>query len=98
MENLTTIIVTIVASTGFWSLLTTLIVNRGRKKTAEQKLLIGLARAEIIRQGNEMIKQGAVSVTEYADYEDFCNAYLALGGNGGGEAKFNEVKKKVSLI
>lgn len=97
MDNISTIILAIFASTGFWTFLSTMITNRSKKKSAEQVLLIGLARGEIIRQGNELIERGEISCQEYKDFEDFCNAYLVLGGNGGGKAKYDEVTHAVRI-
>lgn len=99
METVITIVITVVASSGFWNLLQLWIQSRGSKKTAEQTLLTGLARAEIIRLGNEYIEQKEITQLEYAEYCDFCEAYKKLpGGNGGGAHKYEEVKNKVNIV
>lgn len=97
-EVIITIIVAIFASTGFWTFMQTVYQSKSKKNKAERTLLIGLARSEIIRQGNELLDKAEVTHQEYKEYEDFCNAYIELGGNGGGKAKFEEVLKKVSVV
>lgn len=97
-EIIVAIVVAIFASTGFWTFVQTVYQQKSKKNKAERILLIGLARSEIIRQGNELIEKAEVTHQEYKEYEDFCNAYLELGGNGGGKAKYEEVLKKVSIV
>lgn len=97
-EIIVAIVVAIFASTGFWTFMQTVYQSKSKKNKAERTLLIGLARSEIIKQGNDLIERQEIPHQEYKEFEDFCNAYLELGGNGGGKAKYEEVIKKVTIV
>lgn len=97
-EIIVAIVVAIFASTGFWTFVQTVYQSKSKKNKAERTLLIGLARSEIIRQGNELLDKAEVTHQEYKEYEDFCNAYIELGGNGGGWSKYEEVKSNIHII
>ena len=98
MENtVLSIVLAIFASGGFWTFLQTLFQAKSKKNKAERILLLGLARSEIIRQGNELITNQSVSTNDFKEFSEFCDAYIILGGNGGGRQKYEEVKQKVSI-
>lgn len=95
-EIVIAIVVAIFASTGFWTFIQTVYQNKSKKIKAEQILLTGLARAEIIRLANEYIERGTVSTAEYTEFTQFCEAYKKLpGGNGGGAHAYAEFLEKV---
>lgn len=97
-ETILSIILAVFASGGFWTFLQTLFQAKSKKNKAERVLLLGLARSEIIRQGNELINNSPVSTNDYKEFSEFCDAYLVLGGNGGGRQKYEEVKQKVTIV
>lgn len=72
-------VVTVIASSGFW----TYILARITKRGAKDRLLLGLAYDKIVQRGMDYIERGWISKDEY---EDFCNylyqPYIDHGGNG----------------
>lgn len=95
-EIIIAIVVAIFASTGFWTFIQTVYQNKSKSIKAEQILLTGLARAEIIRLANEYIERGTISTAEYNEFTQFCEAYKKLpGGNGGGAHAYAEFLEKV---
>lgn len=95
-EIIITIVVAIFASTGFWTFIQTVYQNKSKSIKAEQILLTGLARSEIIRLANEYIERGTISTAEYTEFTQFCEAYISLpGGNGGGKHAYADFLEKV---
>lgn len=95
-EIILSIVLSIFASTGFWTLMQTIYQNRSKKIKAEQILLTGLARSEIIRLANEYIERGTITTAEYNEFCQFCDAYVSLpGGNGGGKHAYTDFLEKV---
>ena len=89
-EIIIAIIVAIFGSTGFWSWLQ----NRGRKKSAETRLLMGIAYSKIIDRCTEYINRGYVNTDEYHELEHYLfQPYKEMGGNGTAEKLFNDVSK-----
>ena len=89
MEYIITIIVAVFGSTGFW----TWLMSSKKKKSAEQKLLLGLAYSEIIKRCEWAIEKGAISADKYNDLNRYLyEPYKALGGNGTAEKMMNQVK------
>lgn len=95
-EIIIAIVVAIFASTGFWTFIQTVYQNKSKKIKAEQILLTGLARAEIIRLANEYIERETISTAEYNEFCQFCEAYVSLpGGNGGGKHAYADFLERV---
>lgn len=89
-EIIIAIVVAIFGSTGFWSWLQ----NRGRKKSAETRLLMGIAYSKIIDRCTEYINRGYVNTDEYHELEHYLfQPYKEMGGNGTAEKLFNDVSK-----
>jgi len=87
---LTTIIITFIASGGFWNYL----INRKKKPDAITKLLMGLAHTKIISIGAEHIELGSISSELYRDLVYYLyEPYLELGGNGACERIMVQVAK-----
>ena len=78
------LVVAVFGSTGFWSW----VQSRGKKKSAEARLLLGIAYSEIIRRSEHYIHQGYIAVDEYNElnrylyepYRDFNKGVVASGG------------------
>ncbi len=89
-ELIVAIIVAVFGSTGFW----TWLMSRGRKKSDESKLLLGLAYSEIIRRSEAYIERGYVSADEYREINKYLyEPYKSMGGNGTAEKILNEVSR-----
>jgi hypothetical protein len=85
-----TSLVTLGASSGFWAYLQ----HKDRVKSAETRLLMGIAYEQIMTLGGAYIIRGWVTKDEYEGLrKDFYEPYKALGGNGVAERVMNEVEK-----
>lgn len=89
-DIIVTLAVAVFGSTGFWSWLQ----NRGKKKTAEARLLMGLAYSEIIRRSEQYIKRGYITTDEYNELNRYLfEPYREMGGNGTAQKLMAEVQK-----
>ncbi len=93
MDNILQIIITVfgavMASSGFWAF----IQKRRESKDVKTRLLVGLARCQIISLCAHYINKGWISEDEYEDLNDLYIPYREAGGNGSAEHAMNEVKK-----
>ena len=90
IDIIVTLIVAIFGSTGFWSW----IQNRSKKKSAEARLLMGIAYSEIIRRSEHYIKRGYIGTDEYNELNKYLyKPYLDMGGDGTAEKLMGEVKQ-----
>ena len=94
MSTTAQIIVAVIAaafgSTGFWGWMQT----RSRKKSAEARLLMGIAYSKIIDQCTEYLKRGYVETDEYHELEHYLfQPYAEMGGDGTAEKLFNDVSR-----
>lgn len=89
-----TLIVAIFASGGFWSLITYLVQNRDKARTAEEKMLLGLGFKAIKDTCLSLLEQGEVDADEYKDLKHYLfEPYRAMGGDGTAERLIAEVDK-----
>ena len=90
MQLVIAIVTSIGASSGFWAWFT----NRSDKKSATNKLLLGLAHERIISLGMAHIKKKWITKDEYEDFVKYLYApYSEFGGNGLAEKIMNEVSR-----
>jgi len=90
IEIIIAIIAAIFGSTGFWSWLT----NRSKKKSAENRLLMGIAYAWIISMCESYLDKGSVSASEFHELEHYLyQPYAEMGGNGTAAKLFEDVSK-----
>lgn len=87
MEHMTEIIITIVVSvlgsSGLWAC----IQSMSKKKSASEKMLLGLGHAEIFRQAEKYIHREGITVTELDDLIKYLyRPYTEMGGNGTAES------------
>lgn len=88
-DIIVTLAVAVFGSTGFW----TWLQNRGKKKTAEAWLLMGLAYSEIIRRSEQYIKRGYITTDEYNELSRYLfEPYREMGGNGTAQKLMAEVQ------
>ena len=89
-EALVTIIVAVFASTGFWSW----VQSRGRNKSDDSKLLMGLAYSEIIERSESYLARGWISTDEYHELHHYLyEPYERKGGNGTAKRLVDQVAK-----
>lgn len=93
MNHLATIILAIFGSTGFWTLINTLIQARSKRKSAEQKMLLGLGHDKLYYLCKRYIAEGQISADDYDNLRYIYEPYHEMGGNGTGDKLFHEVEK-----
>lgn len=94
MTDLITIIVAVFASSGFWLFVQTVWSTRKKKKSAEDRLLMGIGFSKIADLGMRYIERGYVTREEYNDIDKYLyQPYVEMGGNGTAERIMEQVKK-----
>ncbi len=89
IDIIVTLIVAVFGSTGFW----TWVQTRNKKKSAETRLLLGLAYSEIINRADACISRGWVEVDEYNELDRYLyRPYAEMGGNGTAQKLMGEVR------
>lgn len=87
---LITILCTLLASGGFWALVTKLM----DKKSAKTKMLLGLGHDRIMYLGMKYVEKGQITQGEYENlYKYLYEPYKKMGGNGSAERLMREVDK-----
>ena len=90
LDIIATLVVAVFGSTGFW----TWIQSRGKRKSAEARLLMGIAYSEIIRRSEHYIHQGYIGTEEYNELNKYLyQPYREMGGDGTAEKLMMEVQK-----
>ena len=93
-DTLLTIILAIFASGGFWAFLQSYLQNRSKKRTAEQKLILGLAFRQIIEMCQFYLKRGWIDAEEYKELNHYLfEPYQDSGGDGTAARMIKEVEK-----
>lgn len=89
-NTLITILVTLLASSGFWAFVTMIL----EKKSARSKMLLGLGHDRIIYLGMKYIEKGEITESEYENLRKYLyEPYKKMGGNGTAERLMDEVNK-----
>lgn len=90
LKTAVTIIVSVIASSGFWAFVQSI----SDKKNAKTKMLVGLAHDRIMHVGMTVIKKGSITKEEYENLHTYLyQPYKKLGGNGICERIMSEVDK-----
>lgn len=90
VETIITVLVSVMASSGFWGY----IMKRNDKKSAKTRLLVGLAHDRILQSGGYYLDRGWISYDEYENLHDYLYLpYKELGGNGTAEKMMEALKK-----
>jgi hypothetical protein len=91
MSNiLVTILCALIASAGFWTLVTKLV----DKRSAKSKMILGLGYNAIRAACLEYINRGNITQSEYEDlYKYLFKPYKDMGGDGSAERLMREVDK-----
>lgn len=89
---ISTIVIAIFASTGFWAFVTVVYQNKTKKDNAEAQMLKGLGHDRICCLGESYIKRGYITKEEYENLHDYLYLpYKKLGGNGTAEKIVKDV-------
>ena len=94
MNQLTTVLATVIgsllASSGFW----VFVQKKGNAKSAQSKLLLGLACDRIIDLGMKHLSRGMITLDELENIDKYLfEPYSEMGGNGLAERIMNDVRK-----
>lgn len=93
-ETLETIIVAIFASSGFWAFLLAIVNKIIDKRSAKNKMLLGLGHDRIIALCEKYINQGWITSEDYENLHDYLyTPYKKMGGNGTAEKLMHDVDK-----
>ena len=88
-----TIIIAVVGSGGFWTLLQFLFTKLTEKKSATTRMLLGIGHERILEQCAFFKLRGYITPDEYADLERYLyKPYVQLGGNGAVEREMQRVR------
>lgn len=89
---ISTIVIAIFASTGFWAFVTVIYQNKTKKDSAGSQMLKGLGHDRICCLGESYIKRGYITKEEYENLHDYLYLpYKKLGGNGTAEKIVKDV-------
>ena len=77
----------LLGSSGIWVWVKT----RAERNSSEDKLLLAVARSQLVEQGHKYLKRGYITMDEYEEYEDHYKLYSNLGGNGLARRIFEQV-------
>lgn len=81
------VITTVLSGPGIWAWAKT----RTQRNDSEDKLLLQVAKNQLVSQGREYLKRGYITMDEYEEYESEYQVYSALGGNGLARRIFEQV-------
>ena len=93
-ETIKVLAVAIFASTGFWAFLLGVFNKLTEKKSAKNKMILGLGHDRIIALSEKYIAQGWISADDFENLHDYLyEPYRKMGGNGTAEKLMKEVEK-----
>lgn len=81
------VVTTLLGGSGIWAWLKT----RTDRNDSEDKLLLQVARNQLISQGRFYLDRGYITMDEYEEYESEYDIYSRLGGNGLARRVFKQV-------
>ena len=90
MSDWLQILIAVLASSGFWTLITKLT----DRKDSKNQMLVGLAHDRILYLGMTYVERGYITQDEYENLHDYLYVpYEKMGGNGSAKRVMNEVEK-----
>lgn len=81
------LITTVLSGPGIWAWAKT----RTQRNDDEDKLLLQVAKSQLVSQGREYLNRGYITMDEYEEYESEYKVYSDLGGNGLARRIFEQV-------
>lgn len=90
MNDWIQILIAVLASSGFWTLITKLT----ERKDVKNEMLVGLAHDRILYLGMIYVERGYITQDEYENLHDYLYVpYEKMGGNGSAKRVMDEVDK-----
>lgn len=80
-------ITALLGGSGIWAWART----RSERNDSEDRLLLQVAKNQLVSQGRKYLKRGYITMDEYEEYESEYQVYSALGGNGLARRVFKQV-------
>lgn len=77
----------LLGGSGIWAWAST----RADRNNSEDRLLLQVAKNQLVSQGRKYLKRGYVTMDEYEEYESEYKVYASLGGNGLAQRVFKQV-------
>lgn len=94
IEHILTLVGIIFASNGLWQYVLYKAQQRSKKKTVEQRLLLGIAFKEIVESCEHHLNAGYINHDEYKELNHYLfEPYREMGGNGTADRLIKEVEK-----
>lgn len=82
IELIVTVMLAVLGSNGLWAY----IQSRNTRRTAKDRMILGLGHAEIFRTAEKYIERDGVTTDELEDLEKYLyKPYKEMGGNGTAE-------------
>lgn len=81
------LVTTVLSGPGIWAWAKT----RTQRNDSEDKLLLQVAKNQLVSQGRVYLKRGYITMDEYEEYESEYMVYSNLGGNGLARRIFEQV-------
>lgn len=81
------LITTVLSGPGIWAWAKT----RTQRNDSEDKLLLQVAKNQLVSQGRVYLNRGYITMDEYEEYESEYQVYSNLGGNGLARRIFEQV-------
>lgn len=81
------LVATILSGPGIWAWLKT----RTTRNKSEDRLLLQVAKNQLVTQGRKYLNRGYITTDEYEEYEAEYREYSGLGGNGLARRIFKQV-------
>jgi len=89
-NTLVTVLLTLLASSGFWAF----VIATIERKSARNKMLLGLGHDRIVFLGMKYVEKGEITQGEYENLNKYLyEPYKKMGGNGTAERLMQEVNK-----
>lgn len=86
-EMVNPLITTVLSGPGIWAWAKT----RTTRNKSEDRLLLQVAKNQLVTQGHKYLKRGYITMDEYEEYEAEYQVYSDLGGNGLARRIFEQV-------
>lgn len=81
MNTLTTLILAVFASGGFWTFLQAMITSHRKKKTPTENMVLALGRDKLLFLNKKYKKLGYIPEDDYETYIALGEAYIGMEGN-----------------
>lgn len=87
-ELIVTVIVSVLASSGFWQF----IMLKTQKKSTQTKAILALLHNEIYKEAEKAIESGSISTDDFDNLTMLYTPYKELGGNSTGDILYSKCK------